>query len=951
MGAGERENPSDNPGGRTKRSGLKRLLLGLLAVVVLLVVAAGVVIALWGPRFAGGFVREAIASGAKASIAGPVTVDDVSLSWSGPQEIKSLKLRDPKGEVVADLTVRATTSIISVVMGSRDLGVITLGGTVNVVKDGPETSLQRAAKPVARPGGAPSAPGGGPSKLPGSLACKVVIDGLTLNYTDTTAQAGAVKTATIPGMKGEATFAVGQPVIIKLDGAGAVDDRPTSVHVDVRAENLTASDGAITPELMTLSAVIDATLPSALLAGLPGVPASARPLVDGVFAPDPNAAAKDTVLAINAKGDGKLMDATIKIEAPGASVDGALQATNIGAKPGQPVGRLKTTRPLVAQVTVTPEMAEKMQAGPDGKGATLASLAAPMRATASVELDAPVPAGAPDLRGAMVKASLETTEVRGAITLPGETDAQQVVVAPLRATFDAPDMAGPVTLQASTNATYAGQQAGDLMVDVRAAGLLDANGAPMPGAPAELSGKAELKGFATAIAQPFVQKAGLDLQRDIGPSLDVSITANALPGVAGNAASPGTQITQQVRSRNLTADSTAIIDDKGVRTTGLAAVVKINDLGPTLAGLLAKSGVQVTGTAPATLTVTALDIPFAQTKQGKSVDPSKVKLAARLETGGVRAAMRDEPQPLSVNTFAADLALNPGAPAKVVLQGQGAYGAEPFSLAGDLAFADLFDKDGKVNAAVRPAGTLKITDAPISLAGLAGQAENLPLLRQAIGPKLNVDLVAAAGEGGSSDVKADVKAANLTATANARLRTDKIEVQGVKARTTLTPGLLTAVLDQYAPTMADRPALLAPAVINADADAMTVPLVGGKPDMAKATPVKARVTIEGEGARIRGVAIGGRGKGDRRSTRCWAGSTRRPSGRWPRAGSARRRRTRTSSIWPATCPSRRWTRRPSSCPAARWTRRSSSTRWTPRRSIACSAGPACSRGRSAPARA
>lgn len=861
MGTGELGGESGTHTRVKRKGGLGRILLGLGALVVLLVVGVAVVAGVWGPGIAAGFVKRGIPGVAQGSIAGPVSVDDVSLSWSGPQTIKGLRLRDPKGALVAEVDVRATTSISGLIFGSRDIGTVTLGGTVNIEKDGAETTLQTATKPVSKPGGGPGgagSPGGGPSRLPSTLAGRLVIDGLTINYTDKTAGAGAVRSASLPDMKGEASFAVGQPLLVTLKGAGQVDGRPMAVNVDVKADGLTAPDGLLTPERLKVDATIDANLPSALLAGLPA-PAGAAPVLEAVFAPDAGAGASDTTLAIKATGDAAALDATITAKAPGATLDGAIRATNIASTPAGAPARIATTRPLIAEITLTPRLAERLQQGPDGKGVPTGALAAPVRATAKVELDGPLPAGpSPDLRGLRAVVTLETTEMRGTVTMPGETTPAPFTVAPLMAIVDVPDLAGPVTIKAGTEATLRGQKAGTLAVDIRAGGLLDVKGAPKPGMPAELGGTIELTGFATAIAQPFVTASGLDMRRDVGDTLDLKVVAAAKPGVAGSSASPGTDLTAQVRSRNLTVDAALTADEKGVRATGPGVAVRIADAAPTLAAFLEKSGVRAQGPTPVSLTVTALDAPFTASKDGgKSVNPAGVRLAGRAQIGSLRVTTKSDPTPLALAGAGADLSLDPGSPAKALLDAKGDFGGDPFSLTGDLAIAELFAKDGKVNAGARPTGTIKVKDAPISLGALAGLGDQLELLRQAVGPTLNIDLIAAAGEGGSSDITADVRAANLTANAGARLRTDRIELNSATAKTTLTPGLLSAALDKYAPDMTDRPALLAPAVVNAEVGAMSVPLTGGKPDLAKSTPVKAKVSIEGEGARIRGVAIAG----------------------------------------------------------------------------------------------
>ncbi|MCT6647145.1 hypothetical protein N4G37_13835, partial [Enterococcus faecalis] len=87
-----------------------------------------------------------------------------------PQTIRSLKVKDPSGKVVAEVSASATTSLIALALGSRDLGAVTINGKADIVQTSQGSTWPPAlAPPPPPPSAAPGRPAtaaGGPSMLP-----------------------------------------------------------------------------------------------------------------------------------------------------------------------------------------------------------------------------------------------------------------------------------------------------------------------------------------------------------------------------------------------------------------------------------------------------------------------------------------------------------------------------------------------------------------------------------------------------------------------------------------------------------------------------------------------------------------------------------------------------------------------------------------------------------------
>ncbi len=807
-------------------------------MVLAVVVAAAAL-----PSIAGSLAPGLVAGAAKGSIAGSVSVQKVRVSWGGPQVVEGLQIRDPQGRVVADITANASKGLIGLALaaGSMDVGTVSLRGKVDVEQTDKGNTLQLAlAAPPGTPatGGGAGAPSGGPSKLPASLSARLVVEGLSISYTDKGgAIPGGPKSAVIPDIKGEAVVAVGKPITAKFGGAGTVDGKPTTLSIDAVVSGWSTPDGKVTPELATIDGVAEASLPAPIVAALaagPGVKEPARSLINGVLAgPRNNLGEQVVALAIKAKGDAKRTDALLNLAAGGATVDVEAVATNAMG----PNGRVMLSKPGVATVILTPAMAAAVTDGPSGP---LLVLDQPVTATVRIDaLDAPVPAGALDLRGAKAAIALETSAITGSVRPAGQQP-MALQAEPLRATVASEDFGKGVSVRATGAATLDGRPAGNLAVDVQASGLLDDKGAPR-GLPSAMNGRAEIKGLATAILAPFVKGAPLDLERDIGPALNVLFQAQSQNDETG--------LTLAMEAANLALKAAAATDGKRLRTTGDGVEATIRNASPVLAAALKDAGVSVRGGA-LRATVSNLDLAL-----GGPIAPDRIRADARVEAAPMSLAVNEQER-IDLSTLTATASLAPGEPARATLASEALYGGAPFEVGADMAVANLFGKDGKVNAmAARPVGVIRVNNAPSALLNLAGQTPEIALARDLIGRSMTLTVNAAEGKGGT-DIVADLKAGGLTTNASAGLTPERVELRGVTGSAVLSPALLGRIIETYAKDLKQRPTLAQPTPLNFEVGPMAIPLKGGKADMANATPIKAKATLAAPLA-MRGLDLGG----------------------------------------------------------------------------------------------
>lgn len=851
------------------------IFLGLAAVIVLAVLLL--------PTIASSIAPGIVESKANARLSGSVKLDRVSLSWFGPQKVGPVTLFDDASKPIAKLDVEASPGLLGLMSGamsgSLDIGTVRLAGNADIVrrKDG-STNLQAALAPrggaAAQPAPAPAPAPGESATLPKGLNARAVIDNFDVTVTDETQPPGSpAHDVWLTGLKGEAAIRTGGPAVAKLDGAvGAGQGAAAAkgaLKIDATINNLSDADGHLTLDRAAFNIDIAATgLPVALADALAG---QGGKLVAGLG---------DTLEAkVTAAGDMSNGTADLSVTAPRASAHGTLAMANRS---------ISTTKPLEikAQGAAIKALAPTLDESLAKSGLTLATMP---DVTASIEnLKVKLPEGGKlDLRGSSATVTVKTTQTSGTLKLPAAAgqpgEAKAFGLAPLQARIESADLAGPVRVTAATSATLGGQPAGSLTADLTAAGLLDANGAPVAGPPRSLQGGVAVRGIATAIAQPFVAGMGLDLPTDIGPALDLTLDASTQLAGAQPGAIPATDLDLALGSSKLNAKGGFRLSQTAIQSRGGDFTLRLDPAGQLISRFVKpETGVRFEPAGSVLLVLKNLDIPLNAADRKPQLD----KAAGRVEvwTGNFRVAPTAPGlPPIDVAELNIMTTLAAAKPPRVDMAGKMRHDNADFAVAGQfdlLGAFDAFTRPASTPAPVntlpmRPSGRFDLVNLPTALARIAmapkpgaapaAQAAAQPaldvagLVRDVVGPTVNVRVVTTADPARADALTADltIGGQRLEAQGKAALTATKADLSGITAKTTLSAETLDTLLATFAPTITDRPRLTGNATALLAVDPISVPLKPGfQPDLAAAGKAGLKLTLPGQ-TLVQGLKIPG----------------------------------------------------------------------------------------------
>jgi hypothetical protein len=376
-----------------------------------------------------------------------------------------------------------------------------------------------------------------------------------------------------------------------------------------------------------------------------------------------------------------------------------------------------------------------------------------------------------DLRGGTFVLDIKSTETVGSVRVPNADGTpgqpQAYKVAPLTAKLSSEDLAKKVSFTANTNATLGGQSAGTLAASFDAIEPLDETGKPRQGMPGRVQGQVTLAGVATAIAQPFVTAAGVDLAKDVGPTLDLTLKAAAgddetgtpAPAPATAASSgggrPPTHLALDVKSANVNAIARLVADNKTLRTKPNGVELKVTNFGPLATRFMQKSGLSVDSVSSLTITVSDLvaDLErLAPKTPGATPDLRAVTGMVKIETSAAAGKLAVAGQPVKNYELAPLIAmldakdLSKGVTLKADTSAK-LDGAPAGTLAVSLAASNLLASDGTLSKSL-PAvnGTVGITDISTAIAQPFVESAGLDL-PNGVGPKLKLNFVAASKGG------------------------------------------------------------------------------------------------------------------------------------------------------------------------------------------------------------
>lgn len=836
------------PEAKRKPSKLLRLALFVLLPLVLLV-AVGVALI---PTIASKLAPGIVASAAADSIDGSASVSKVKLSWGGPQTIETLIVKDATDREILRADVRASTSLLSLVFGSRNIGDVRVSGNALVIRDiNGDINFAKLLKP--QPGATSSGGGSGgggasePIELPESLAANLVIDELAVTYVDESRTGTAGGALGLWAIKGGAAFAVGKPLTATLNGdfvhgkdaASALRDGG-SLAINATLDNLTDADGELT--IADASGDVTIALRAVNTEGLDALLDQKGNLT--------GALGKTIALEIKAKGSANDGSATLVATSEAATADIALALkSNTLSLPRPGVINAKSGK----LITLAPDLAAQFSNEQTMLVQTWPDLTATLN---TLSLKIPKGSAPLDLRKAAVSLTLATTQTTGKVAIPGggggsgsgggtvgPPTVKPFTLAPLNITLDSPDLAQTLTLKGGTSATIDGVAAGTFLIDTAVSGLLDAQGAPVKGLPATIASTIDIKDFATAIIEPLVAGQKINLAEDIGPTLNARIVANST-------STPGQKLPRAdallaIDAANIKSGGTVRLADNIVTTGPEGLTLSILSAGPIAERYLATAGLDIASGAAVDLSIKELRADLSKVAppagaSGVKPAPDLRALAAlvTVNIGQTQGSMKlpNEPQrtPFTLQPFTLLVdASNLASAARITADGSAFMSGSPAgTLAAEIS-ASVLDAAGAPVKGI-PAnlnGTFSLRNASTKALQPLASASGL-VLAEDIGPILNIEGWAKpSATAGRTDVSFGVNAQKLQVAAQLDLSPTEFKTrdQGIK----ITAQELGRILGRFAP--ADQAAFQPTGSLQILAQNISIPLdeKTGKPRLDK----------------------------------------------------------------------------------------------------------------------
>lgn len=873
---------------QSRRSRRRKIILGVIAGIVVILLLVVVFL----PQIAGAMAPGIIASKSSQAIPGSASVQRVRLSWGGPQRVETLKVLDTKGQEVLSASIEVDRGLLALATGSMDLGTVKVSGLkADVVRhaDG-TTNIERAmVKPQSGSGPAP-ANKNEPIELPKGLNVALDMKNARVTYTDH----GSPMNAAERGGSGAAPLAVlvddidiaaqvaaGKPLVAKVEAqaqqanAGAARAKPGSIVIDLRLEpGWYRNDGRVDLKAADAKATITATsVPTALLDAILG------PVIKGTTLQE--SLGQEVQASIAANGSLENATATITLNTQGLKVNGAI---------GIAGGLVTVTAPIVAEVTggamtgLLPDVVAQLRDNPSARLDGLPGVTATVNALA-VKIQPEL-----DLRGGRADVVVRAEPMRGQVALQPGGALQAMATEPLELRVSSDDFAQGLRVTGATSATVGGQPAGTLSIDATARGILDAKGRPITGLPRSLQGQVALRGVTTALAQPFAGEM-INLTQDVGPTLDLNITANTVEGAASADALPPTDLDIAASAQHLTASAALRLDATAIRSRGDQPVrVQMSRAGAVASGLVpAETGWAVGASdGRGSLAIEASSLNIQRSASTGALDLPNSAANLTVDVANLRAvAAHANDVPVDIGRAIVQAALQPGRTPTVQTNISATHAGKPFRVAANQTLTGIFTRggDGVVTltpASMKPEGVIEIIEAPTTLArlmpppahreiGATGEATtgtgapapstplDLPALIQSVlGPQVSARVTTAPVEGQADAFSAIavVNATNMAANVKAAASETAFRLNEATAQLNVAPETVRTLLDSFAPGVQGMPRLNGPATLYAAIDPVTLPTQGlGKVQTDRVGVVKATLAIPGR-TLVDGLQVG-----------------------------------------------------------------------------------------------
>lgn len=864
--------PSSESGGTPRKSSpLKKILIGTGAAIVVLIIF----VLSAGLSIAGSMAPGIIEKAASESIAGSVKVQNASFSWGGPQLIGPIELYGADGKDIGHVKIQSSAGVWGLLTGflggTIDAGEIGVTGKASIVRDASgQTNLERAVAP--RGGAAAPPPGEAKPSDPGSIRlgelpsikARVVVKDVDITYTDAAQSASPGGGAyVLRGFSADADVDVnkasGVKAAVQMTTKIGAASAPTG-GLDVSAKiNLPASAGSARLSDASINAKV--TVSDAPVEVLDALALQKGKLLEAL-GPTAN-------LQLSISGDMRNAEASILADTAKAKADMAFtvkEGTVATSKPGTLTAKGQTLRALVPAI-------DQSLAGQ--KLVTIHEMPDVSVEIKSLAFTIPRDASKLDLRGTAMDLTVKTGGVAGTVAIDQTATPSAFAVAPIDLRVTTQDLAKSASVKLATSATVDGKPGGNVQVDLTASGILDSGGAPAP-ANVAVQGTVALDHIATAIAQPFVEALKIDLPRDVGPELNVHVTASSAAPAAGQL--PATALDADIQSQNVRVKAGFELADGMLRTRGEGVTAAIATAGSMASRFVdPKTGFVLAPAGQANVRIRSLTLPLP--KGGEAFDLGKLSADFDATVGGMTLspqAVQGERSvaPIEIQSFTAGGKLTPGGAPSITLKGDLSHDRQAFTLTSAMELKGLLAvNNGKTEVSVktmRPQGTLELKNVPTSIvnalpkvpappggAPVAGAAtaaakpaapmDLAALLKGAVGPTASVKLDSTP-RGEALDVVATISAQNLAAEVSAGLEDRVLDLRKANIVSTVAPDTVQAIVDLAVPDLADRPRLLQTTRATVQVAPIKIPLTesifgGFKPDVANSPDATLTVSL------------------------------------------------------------------------------------------------------------
>ena len=733
---------------KSRRKWLGRSLI-ITAVLALLLLALA-------PTIASPFVPGVIES-QSSSIAGDIEVRSTRLAWFATQRIQGVQLKTPAGDTVATIDLELEDGLASLLLSGLHPTRLHIAGDIDIARDASgELNITTATASTSTASNAPSqSPPAIPSLLRGFA---VDIDNLNVSYADASLNTPQASLATL-ALDGVIEITANGDLQIKLDAptqiAGA-DANAARVIASASVTNLLAADGALNLD----TAVIDADINAG---EFPLAPLAQAGLLD-----QNTAAALGKSIGLRVEASGTLADAiaTIAINTPEVRVNAPLRYE-------QPASRLSAREPIT--LAASPAAVRALMTAPDGL--TIDEYPGVNAAIDRLAFNLPT-GGALSLADLALTANATIDAWSATVAVAGEAAPRAASFEPLSITLTTDRLADGARLHADTRVNVDGRSAGALTADLTVAGLLDTDGAPrLTGIP-RVDGRVAAENVDLETFQPFAEPFGLQLASDIGPQLNLALTAEPRDGA--------TFINATANAEHATIDAAARVTGNNITLQGDGATLTLQRLGRFLdAALTANNPDQPTAriqsAGPLVLRVPTAVIDITRLTAGDLAGASAtLELELTSITGSALAPNADpdaDPQPFALRDFSAALdARDPAGLVNLTATASAQYANRP---AGDLSvnldLGGLLDNTGALSSGLpaRVNGAATLSNLSLALLNPFINVEGLDLTRD-IGDTADLALEASAAQGDAIQLRATATAANLTAEAALALEPDRL---------------------------------------------------------------------------------------------------------------------------------------------------------------------------------